>query len=370
MALYALILNPASDFPYMLNPDDRLAILMHNGMKGAKGKTGISLLRYSQNPIVAVIDETAVGESVAALTGIDREVPIVASLQAALALSPTVLAIGLAPSGGKLPEPWYQEVKQAVKAGLSVMNGLHTQMNEDAEIAAAIASNRPNHPNQWVWDMRQEPGGLTVGSGRARLLGCDRVLTVGTDMAVGKMSTSIELNRVAKAAGLRSKLIATGQTGLMLGENGVPLDAIRVDYAAGAVEQCLMRYGPDHDILFIEGQGSLLNPASTATLPLLRGSQPTHLILVHKANLTHIQHFSDFQIPPLPEVVKLYEAVATAGGTFAPTKVVGIALNTFGLSEVEGRAAIATVSQAAGLPCTDVVRFGGEPLLAQIARRS
>ncbi len=341
----------------MLTPDDRIAILMHDGLQGAKGKTGISLLRYSQNSIVAVIDEAAAGESVQALTGIDREVPIVPSLQAALALKPTVLAIGLAPSGGILPEPWYAEVKQAVKAGLSVMNGLHTQMNQDAEIAGSIA------PGRWVWDMRQEPEGLTVGGGRARLLGCDRILTVGTDMAVGKMSTSIELNRTAKANGLRSKLIATGQTGLMLGEDGVPLDAIRVDYASGAVEQCLIRYGDDHDILFVEGQGSLLNPASTATLPLLRGTQPTHLILVHKAGLTHIQHFSDFQIPPLTEVVELYESVATAGGTFAPTKVIGIALNTFGLDEATAREAIADTSQQTGLPCTDAVRFGGEPLL-------
>ena len=344
----------------MLTSDDRLAILMHDGLQGAKGKTGISLLRYSQNPIVAVIDEAADSESIRALTGIDREVPIVPSLQAALALDPTVLAIGLAPSGGMLPEPWYAEVKQAVKAGLSVMNGLHTQMNQDAEIAGSIA------PGRWVWDMRQEPEGLTVGGGRARLLGCDRVLTVGTDMAVGKMSTSIELNRTARASGLRSKLIATGQTGLMLGEDGVPLDAIRVDYASGAVEQCLTRYGDDHDILFVEGQGSLLNPASTATLPLIRGTQPTHLILVHKAGLTHIQHFSDFQIPPLTEVVKLYEAVATAGGTFAPAKVVGIALNTFGLDEEGARGAIADTSQQTGLPCTDAVRFGGEPLLKSI----
>ncbi|MGB3293040.1 MAG: DUF1611 domain-containing protein [Phormidesmis sp.] len=344
----------------MLTPDDRIAILMHDGLQGAKGKTGISLLRYSQNSIVAVIDEAAAGESIPDLTGIDREVPIVPSLQAALSLDPTVLAIGLAPSGGILPEPWYAEVKQAVKAGLSVMNGLHTQMNQDAEIAGSIASGR------WVWDMRQEPEGLTVGGGRARLLECDRVLTVGTDMAVGKMSTSIELNRTAKAKGLRSKLIATGQTGLMLGENGVPLDAIRVDYASGAVEQCVTRYGNGHDILFVEGQGSLLNPASTATLPLIRGTQPTHLILVHKAGLTHIQHFSDFQIPSLTEVVKLYESVATAGGTFAPARVVGIALNTFGLSEEAARGAIADTSQQTGLPCTDAVRFGGESLLLQI----
>ena len=290
----------------MLAPDDHIAILMHGGLKGAKGKTGISLLRYSQNPIVCVIDETAEGESVASLTGIDRHIPIVSSLEDALALNPTVLAIGLAPSGGQLPEPWYAQVKQGVRAGLSVMNGLHTQMNEDSEVASNI------QPGRWVWDVRREPIGLSVGGGLARLLACDRVLTVGTDMGVGKMSTSIELNRAAKAQRLRSKLIATGQTGLMLGEDGVALDAVRVDYASGAVEQCLLRNGEDHDILFVEGQGSLLNPASTATLPLIRGSQPTHLILVHKANLSHIQHFPDFKIPPLHEVIQLYESVANS----------------------------------------------------------
>ena len=296
----------------------------------------------------------------ATLTGIDRQIPIVLSVEAALDLNPTVLAIGLAPSGGRLPEPWYDEVKQGVKAGLSVMNGLHTQMNEDAEVTDYI------QPSRWVWDVRREPEGLSVGGGRARALGCDRVLTVGTDMAVGKMSTSIELNRAAIAKGLRSKLIATGQTGLMLGEDGVALDAVRVDYASGAVEQCLLRNGEGHDILFVEGQGSLLNPASTATLPLLRGSQPTHLVLVHKANLTHIQHFPDFEIPPLREVVKLYESVATAAGTFGPVKVAGIALNTFGLSQEDAERAIATVSQETGLTCIDVVRFGGERLLTQI----
>ena len=347
----------------MLKPEDRLVIFMHNGLKGAKGKTGISLLRYSPNDIVAVVDETAVGESVLALTGLDREVPIVRSVEEAIAFNPNVLAIGLAPSGGRLPEPWYDEVKRAVAAGLSVMNGLHTQMNQDPEIQSLV------QPGQWVWDMRLEPEGLEIGGGRARLLGCDRVLTVGTDMAVGKMSTSLEFNKAAKAQGLKSKLIATGQTGLMLGEDGIALDAIRVDYAAGAVEQAVIRHGADHDILFIEGQGSLLNPGSTATLPLLRGTQPTHLILVHKASMTHLQHFSDFEIPPLSKVVALYESTVSAGGTFAATPVVGIALNTFGLTEKEARHAIAAASAETNLPCTDVVRFGAELLLAAIQKR-
>lgn len=341
----------------MLTPDDRIAILLHNGLIGSKGKTGVSLLRYSQNEIVAVIDETAVGESVKALTGVDRQVPVVASVQDALAFNPTVLAIGLAPSGGRLPAPWYTEVKQAVSAGLCIMNGLHTQMNADSDISSRI------QPGQWVWDIRQEPEGLEVGSGKARLLACDRVLTVGTDMSVGKMSTSIELTRAAAAEGRRAKLIATGQTGLMLGADGIALDAIRVDYAAGAVEQAVIRNAPEQDILFIEGQGSLLNPGSTATLPLLRGSQPTHLILVHKAGMTRIQHFPDFEIPSLSQVITLYEAAACAGGTFAKTPVVGIALNTFGLDKAAALDAIAEVSQSTGLPCTDAVRFGGASFL-------
>lgn len=347
----------------MLTPDDRLVIFLHNGLKGAKGKTGISLLRYSPNEIVAVVDETAVGESIQALTGVARPVPIVASVAEALAYQPTVLAIGLAPSGGRLPEPWYAEVKQAVAAGLSVMNGLHTQLNQDPDIRSVI------QPGRWIWDIRKEPDDGMVGGGRARELRCDRVLSVGTDMAIGKMSTSIELTRACQQRGMRAKLIATGQTGLMLGEDGVALDAIRVDYAAGAVEQMMMCYGEAHDILFVEGQGSLLNPGSTATLPLMRGAQPTHLILVHKAGLTHLQHFPDFAIPPLPDVISLYELAVSAGGTFAKTSITGVALNTFGLHEKEAHQAIADVSKETGLPCTDVVRFGAEPLLIPILNK-
>jgi uncharacterized NAD-dependent epimerase/dehydratase family protein len=185
-------------------------------------------------------------------------------------------------------------------------------------------------------------------------------------MSVGKMSTSLELNRACGQRGLRSRFIATGQTGLMLGHDGVPLDAVRVDFAAGAVEQIMMRYGYDYDVLHVEGQGSFTNPASTATLPLLRGSQPTHLVLVHRAGQTHIQSFPHVQIPPLPKVIQLYETVATAGGAFAPAKVVAIALNTFHLREDAAEEAIEQVQLETGLPCTDVIRFGAEPLIEAI----
>jgi uncharacterized NAD-dependent epimerase/dehydratase family protein len=124
----------------------------------------------------------------------------------------------------------------------------------------------------------------------------------------------------------------------------------------------VMRHGTE-EVLYVEGQGSFVNPASTATLPLIRGSQPTHLILVHRAGQTHIQSFPHVVIPPLSKVIQMYEIVATAGGAFAPVKVVAVALNTFHLNPVEAEMAIEQVQLETGLPCTDVIRFGAEPLL-------
>ncbi len=349
----------------MLKPQHHLAILLHGGFSGIYGKTGIALLRYSPNPIVAAIDQDHAGKSVGEVLDIDRSVPIVASVSEALAWEPDVLAIGLAPSGGKLPEPWYEEVKTAVASGLSIVNGLHQQLAVDKGLQWVLDSHK--YPQQWIWDIRQEPSGLRVGGGKARELACKRVLTVGTDMAVGKMSACLELDRAARLQGLRSRFLPTGQTGIMIAGYGIPVDAVRVDYAAGAVEQLVLRHGEDQDLLFIEGQGSFIHPGSTATLPLIRGSQPTHLILVHRAKQSQIKSFPHVTIPPLGSVVQLYETVATAGGTYDAAKVVGIALNTFHLKEEnEAREAIELITRETGIYCTDVVRFGGEELLNRI----
>lgn len=344
----------------MLQPDRRIAILLHDGIKGAHGKTGVALLRYSEATIVAVIDRECAGKSLPQLTGINRDVPIVATVEKALAYKPDVLVIGIAPSGGVLPDEWWQEIKQATASGLSIVNGLHTPMNTIPELRDSLRE------GQWIWDVRQEPPNLPIASARARSLACRRVLTVGTDMGVGKMSTSLELNKAAQKRGLRSKFLATGQAGLMIAGDGVPLDAVRVDFAAGAVEQIVMRYGSDRDILHIEGQGSLLHPGSTATLPLIRGSQATHLILVHRPGQTHIRNHPQVEIPPLPEVIQLYETVARAGGAFADVKVAAIALNTFHLNVSEAQQAIEQVQAETKLPCTDVVRFGADVILDTI----
>lgn len=351
-----------STTPPDISQPQRLAVLQHGGFSSRYGKTGISLLRYRGTEIVAVIDRDSAGRSLREVSRLDHvpDIRIVGSVEEALASRPTALAIGISPSGGKVVDAWWPELRLAIGAGVSLWNGCHTPLAADPEIAAAI------RPGTYVWDMRREPGGLRPGSGAARELACKRVLFVGTDMNIGKMTAALEFDRAARARGLRSAFVGTGQTGMMISSAGMCLDAVRVDFASGAVEAEVMRAGRSVDVLWVEGQGSLLNPASTATLPLLRGTQPTHLVLVHKAGLNHLQSYPHIAIPPLEDVVPFYEQMASGAGVFASAPVVGIALNTWGFDEAGARAAVAQAEAATGLPATDAVRFGCDPLLDEI----
>ncbi len=339
--------------------NDRLAILLHGGISGKHGKTGLALLRFAPERVVAVIDAEHAGGSLTELTDVPlpQSIPIVASAAEALRFAPQTLAIGIAPLGGKLPQDWYPDLMDALKGGLNILNGLHTKLAEDPRLTACLQT------KNWIWDIRNEPTGLVSGSGKARLLSCKRVLFVGTDMSIGKMSAAIAFHRAAMARGLRSKFMATGQTGIMLEGDGIPLDAIRIDFASGAVEGDVLACGQAREVVFIEGQGSMLNPASTATLPLIRGSQPTHLVLVHRAGMQTLRDFSWVPIPPLSKVVEMYEQVAKGGGAFEPVRVACIALNTHRMTEEQAKREIADAQLATGLPVSDVVRFGAESLL-------
>lgn len=352
---------------YRLTPENRVVLLMHEVIGKYTGKIGYGLLRYSIAPIVAVIDRNTAGQDLSELTGVPTVgIPIVASLEEALAFQPDVLIPAISPPGGKLPAGWAEEIETALRAGLSIANGLHLALSSEERFTRLV-----QRPGQFLWDVRQEPQGLTTASGKARLLDAKRVLFVGTDMSVGKMTAALELDRAARASGLRSRFLATGQTGIMIAGEGVPLDAVRLDYAPGSIEQMVLANAPENDYLFIEGQGSLLHPASTATLALLRGSMPTHLILVHRAGQSAIKGLPWVQIPPLPEVIALYEQVSTirtTDGEVVAPKVVGIALNTGHLNEAEAQAAIAETAQQTGLPVADAVRNGGAQVLLQAVR--
>jgi uncharacterized NAD-dependent epimerase/dehydratase family protein len=343
-----------------LTSDNRLALLMHDTVTSPHGKMGFGLMRYGTSPTVIVIDRAHAGQDLAALTGIPCNAPIVATVEEALTYRPDTLIPAIAPAGGALPVDWWEDVKAGVAAGLSLVNPLHRPLADDPELAPLVRLGR------FIWDVRQEPPGLTNGMGRARECSAKRVVMVGTDMANGKMTAAIELDRAAQARGLRSRFLATGQIGITIAGEGVPVDAVRVDFATGAVEQLVLQYGNDHDLLFVEGQGSVLHPASSAWLAIVRGAMPTHLILVHRAGQETVMRAPWVKVPPLPNVVRLYEAVAGAAGAFPPTRVAGIALNTFHLPEGQARQAVDAAAVETGLPVTDVVRFGAEPLIQAV----
>ncbi len=342
----------------MLKRDQPLAIYMEGYVGEIAGKMGYGILRYSPNPVACVVDSVTAGQSMSQITGIRREVPILATLQEAKAAGAEAVVLGVAPPGGLIPSDWYPFIDEALSLGLSIINGLHDQ----------LAPRYPNlRPAQWIWDVRVEPPGLSIGTAAAAKLSNKRVLMIGTDMAIGKMTAGLEIVKAARAAGIQTEFVATGQIGIVVWGSGVPLDAIRLDFAGGAIEREVMSVA-DADLIVIEGQGSLIHPASSANLPLLRGSCPTHLILCHRAGQETLRRIPEIKIPPLKDYIRLYEDLAEACGTFARPKTVAVSLNTADLtSEQDAKTACEAVSREAGLPCTDPVRFGAGTLVQALA---
>lgn len=340
----------------MLQRSQALALYMEGATTDFAGKLGFGVLRYSPNPVACVIDSHQAGRDAAEVTGIPRNCPIVATIEEASALGAEVFVLGIAPPGGLIPAEWHPVIAEAVGRGMSVVNGLHDRLG-------------PRFPElaegQWIWDIRIEPEGLRPATGAARALRARRLLMVGTDMGIGKMTAGLEIQKAAQARGMNAEFVATGQIGILLTGAGVPLDAVRVDFAGGSIEREMMKY-PEADLIIVEGQGSLLHPGSTATLPLLRGSMATHLVLCHKAGMKNLQRVPEIKIPPLRELCDLYEDLGEACSTFPRPVTAAIALNTAHLSDEEAWAACADVSLDTGLPCTDPVRFGADDLVAAV----
>lgn len=335
----------------------KIAIYMEGAFAEKTGKMGLGVLRFSPHVIVCLVDSQNAGRDAAALTRIPRHVPVVASVEDARALGADVLLLGIAPPGGLVPESWFPVLDRSVELGFSIVNGLHDRLAPRYLDLDA---------NQFVWDIRVEPPGLGVGYAEARNLTNRRVLFIGTDMAVGKMTAGLVMWKEALARGVRTEFVATGQIGITITGRGVPLDCIRIDFAAGAIEREVMA-ARDAELLLVEGQGSLVHPGSTSTLPLIRGSQPTHLVLCHRAGMTHLPRLPWVQVPDLNKFVALYQDLAEVCGVYRRPEVVGVALNCGHLeSDEEARIACSQIEEQTGLPTTDPVRFGTAKLLDRI----
>ena len=343
----------------MFDSTQNICIYMEGALDNDLGKMGYGLMRFSKHPIVCIIDSNYAGKSVQQAVGLPYPIPVVSSVQEAIALNAEIMVLGIAPSGGRFPTEWDAPISHALTHGLSLINGLHDDLN--ARFGHLLGNNR-------IWDVRKPKPSYPIATAKAASLKNKRILMVGTDMASGKMTAGLELYAELLRKNVKVGFVPTGQIGITLMGNGIPLDAIKVDQAAGAVEQAVMEQA-NKDIILIEGQGSLAHPGSTATLPLIRGAQPTHLILCHKAAHTHLRFpVSHVPIPPLDEFIKLNEAVAGVCGSLTESKTIGIAMNTVGLHDAGARAKIKEVENLTGLPTTDVVRFGVQKLIDTITK--
>jgi len=337
----------------MLDRNAPLALFMEESLGEIQGKMGYGVLRYSPNRVVCILDSTKAGMDHRPLSHVDKPCPVVATIDEAVALGAKVLVLGIAPPGGLIPPAWLSSLDRAVETGMSLVNGLHDLLG---------LRYKDLKPGQFIWDVRVEPAGLGIGSAAAATLKNRRLLMIGTDMAVGKMTAGLEIHTEALRRGIQSEFVATGQIGITVTGRGVPLDAIRLDFASGAIEREVMT-ARSADLIVVEGQGALIHPASSATLPLIRGSCPTHFVLCCRAGQEHLRRIESIKIPDFRTYIDLYESLSEACGTFARAKCVGIAVNTAHLSDEEARGAVDGLEQRYGLPCADPVRHGAGRLL-------
>lgn len=343
-----------------ISANARLALYAEGEFGKGRSKTAEGVMRYGQNPIAAVIDSTAAGKTIKETVGIDCPAPIVASIQDSLAYKPNVLLLGTATTGGRLPDSWRADIILAIKNGLDIVNGLHDFLEDDPEIKAAASAH-----GKLLLDVRKAPEDLPIASGLAKKVKGFTVLTVGSDVSIGKMTTSLELLKSAEKRNLKAEFVATGQTGIMVtGGKGIAIDRVIGDFMAGAAEQMVLAADESCELIFVEGQGSLAHPGfSGVTLSLLHGSCPKAMILCHQPSRKLIGRLPDFPILDLNRMIALNETMAAL---MQPAKVVGIALNTNGLNEADARQAILAIEKETGLPCIDPVRYGSDVLIDAI----
>ncbi len=260
------------------------------------------------------------------------------------------LLIGVANAGGVIPPSWLSALEEALEAGLDIVSGMHVRL---ASLPGLEASARRH--NRRLIDVRVPPADIPVATGRKR--SGRRLLTVGTDCALGKKYTALAIARGLRARGVDAEFRATGQTGIMIAGSGIPLDAVVADFVAGAAELLSPAAAPDH-LDVIEGQGSLFHPAyAGVSLGLLHGSQPDLFVVCHAPSRTAVLGHPGQALPSIEAVVA--QTIAMGSVTNPGIRCSGIALNTVDLSTEAAEAVIASVADRTSLPVADPLR-GGE----------
>lgn len=339
--------TPASGIVHLRKP---YLLFIGDAESEANAKTAVGLRDWARESCLAQLR----------LPGarIDLNLPEMSPEDAALAGARS-LVIGVAPVGGQIPATWEPILCRAAEAGLDVVSGMHTVLEQVPGLSAAARSRGVS-----LIDVRLPRNSFPTATGRRRT--GKRLLTVGTDCALGKKYTALALTESLRARGIDADFRATGQTGIMIAGSGVAIDAVIADFAAGAAEALSPAAPPDHwDV--IEGQGSLFHPAyAGVTLALLHGSQPDVLILCHDSTRPHINSFPGFPLPDLQEAATRY--IEAARLTNPEVRLAGISLNTSALSAAAREQVLAETAARMNVPCFDPLQTPLNAVLDRIVR--
>jgi len=319
-----------------------------------RAKTAHGLIRHGKKyKVLSVIDETLVGRDAGEVLGMGHSgIPIVDKVD----LNAKVLIIGVAPSGGKLPQKWRADIIKAIENGMDVVSGLHEFLNDDPQLAKLAKEH-----NVTILDVRMPPESLTIAQHIPPSVPV--ILVCGTDAASGKRTTALEIYNAALKRGIKAGFVATGQTGIMIGcDAGLAVDHIPTDFVAGAVEklvQDVIEQGKE--LIFVEGQGAVLHHAySTSAIGILHGAQPRYIVLVHPTMRKHRSSFPDIPIPEPETEINALQQLSPG------TKVIALSLNCEGAEDFES--ICKKYEDRTGLVTADVIAdpLGGEKLLEKI----
>ncbi len=318
-------------------------------------KTAAGLLRYCPDECVAVFDPDNAGRKAREFLDAGGETPIIARLDEAPGAK--TLVMGIAPPGGRIPDQWRAVLLEAIDKGMDILSGLHDFISDDPELSAAAAKRGTK-----IIDVRKN-NFREIARRQGLNPDCLRVHTVGHDCSVGKMVVSLEVTNGLKKRGVDAHFVATGQTGIMVSGAGLPLDCIVADFVAGGAERLVLD-NQHHEVLLVEGQGSLVHPSySGVTLSLLHGCLPHALILIFEAGRTTVGGIDHVPIPTLPRMRELFETMASI---HQPCVTLGIAMNGRRLNPDEARQISRQVEDEMQLPVVDVLREGPERLVAVV----
>lgn len=280
------------------------------------------------------------------------------NLADAKAAGAKTLVIGVANRGGVISPSWKAVLLEALAMGFDLASGLHNLLRDEADlVAAAKAAGASLH------DVRVPDVDYPIANGIKR--SGKRCLAVGTDCSVGKMYTGLAMDAAAQKMGVKSTFRPTGQTGILITGQGVPLDAVVADFMAGAVEYLTPDNDDDHWDM-IEGQGSLFHVSySGVTMALIHGGQPDALVLCHEPTRAHMRGLPSYSLPSLEALRDM--ALPLAQFANPACKVIGISINTQHMSDVEAVAYLKEVEERMGLPTVDPYRQGAERLVEALA---